>query len=183
MSDATPKPGWYSDPENPAAERWWNGVGWSEQQRPSTVADAASTPPATVAPATPATPVAPDSTGFVFGTTATTARPDPYAPPPPTQPYYGAAYGARPASATNGLALAGLLVSCFAWMFVTVVGPIVGIVLSIAGLAQAPRREQQGLPSGRGLAIAGIIVGAVVLVFMALAFLALLTVTTSSTFR
>ena len=178
MSDSTPRPGWYADPENPASERWWNGSGWSEQQRPATVA-AAPEPAAPVAP--PAFPLAPprapasgseSATGFTFGVAvgAGGSRPDPYAPPAPNPalPYYGAStpYGAATTSTTNGLALAGLLVSSLGWIILQILGPIIGIVLSVVGLTQANKRAQQGLPNtGRGLAIAGIIVGGSLLVF------------------
>lgn len=182
MSDALPKPGWYADPENPASERWWNGSGWSEQKRPASVAPetpgpAPAGPPAAAPivppPVFPAPPAAPAAPGFTYGVAAgADARPDPYAPPPPNpgQPYYGAVqpYGARPPSSTNGFALAGLLVSSFGWVVASVLGPIVGIVLSIVGLSQATKREQQGLPSGRGLAIAGIAVGGGLLLIVGL---------------
>lgn len=29
-TDSLPSPGWYSDPSNPAAWRWWDGVAWTE---------------------------------------------------------------------------------------------------------------------------------------------------------
>ena len=29
-----PAAAWYPDPGNPSLERWWNGVGWTEQTRP-----------------------------------------------------------------------------------------------------------------------------------------------------
>lgn len=152
MSDsAPPAAGWYADPENPAGERWWNGSGWSDHKRAST-ADA----------------------GFTFGATAAgqPGRPDPYAaasaaPAAPTaspyapSPYSPAPYGA-PAygSGTNGLAVAGLIVSAAGWLVLSFLGPIAGIILSAFGLAQAKRREAAGNPnSGRGMAMAGLIVG------------------------
>lgn len=176
MSDSTPKPGWYADPEDPASERWWNGSGWSEQQRPSTAFVAPASP--TTPPPVAAPPLVPsqgsDSSGFVFGTGAPAgARPDPYAPPAPTQAYYGAPYGARPPSATNGLALAGLLVSSIGWLFAGALAPVVGLILSIVGLSHAATRERQGLPGGRGLAMAGIVVSGIILV-IALLFLVVL---------
>ncbi|HEY0374075.1 MAG TPA: DUF2510 domain-containing protein [Amnibacterium sp.] len=49
---ATPQPGWYPDPQNPAGalDRWWNGAGWSEHTRRR-----GSTPLAATAPAPAAT--------------------------------------------------------------------------------------------------------------------------------
>jgi hypothetical protein len=190
MSDVSaPQPGWYADPENPAGERWWNGSGWSDHKRESTetataaaagaaaftVAPLAPTlgtpePAATFAPVTPAA----DSAGFTFGTAAPVAsdpRPDPYAPPAQgvatpyySSPYVGAPYGAPPyGSTTNGFALAGLIVSAVSWLIVPLLGPIAGIILSVFGLRTARQREAAGNPnSGRGLAMAGLIVGIII---------------------
>jgi hypothetical protein len=165
MSDATsPQPGWYADPENPAGERWWNGSGWSEHKRDSTAAAAAAVP----------APVTPDSAGFTFGAPtlgAPEARPDPYAPPPTAvaQPYYSSPYVTAPygapayGSGINGLALAGLIVSGVSWFIIPVFGSIAGIILSAFGLSMAKRREAAGNPNtGRGLAMAGLIVGIVI---------------------
>lgn len=142
MTDAaTPIAGWYPDPENPGGERWWNGSAWSDQRRATAPAPAA-------------------------------ARPDPYAPPP-VQPYYGATlpYGSRPASGLNGMALAGLLVSSVGWLIIPVLAPVAGIVLSLVGLQQAKAREAQGMPNpGRGLAIGGVVVGAIILLLGILVF-------------
>ena len=191
MSDVSaPQPGWYADPENPAGERWWNGSGWSEHKRDSTATAATASTyvgPGAAAPA--AAPVPPaataDSAGFTFGSPAPLAsdpRPDPYAPQAPgvAQPYYspyvGAPYGA-PAygSGINGLALAGLITSAVGWLIIPVLGSVAGIILSAFGLRTAGQREAAGNPnSGRGLAMAGlivgIIVGAVTLVFYIVVF-------------
>jgi hypothetical protein len=175
MSDsAPPAAGWYADPENPAGERWWNGSGWSDHKRAATVAETAAPVVAPVA----------DPSGFAFGTGAASAadgRPDPYAVP--TQPYYGAPtatpsagspyapspYSPAPYGApaygggTNGLALAGLIVSAAGWLVLGIIASIAGIILSAFGLAQARKREAAGNPNtGRSLAMAGLIVGIVV---------------------
>jgi hypothetical protein len=179
MSDATlPQAGWYADPEDPSRERWWNGSGWSDHKRPSTVAAAPTTPPAVArAPSVAAVPsippapaVVPAATGVDFGAPDPTGpRPDPYARPaysPYTpSPYSPAPYGAVAApSGTNPLALAGLIVSIVGVFFG--IAALVGIVLSILGLAEARKREAAGTPNpGRGLAIAGIVVGSVVAFF------------------
>jgi hypothetical protein len=164
MSDVSPpQAGWYQDPENPTGERWWNGSGWSDQKRTSTAA----------------APVA-ETTGFRFGgpDPSPGSRPDPYGPPPtysasqpsapptysPGSPYVAAPYGA-PAygSRTNGLAIAGLIVSAGGWIVLPFVAPIAGIILSAFGLARAKQAETAGNPNnGRGIAMAGLIIGIVV---------------------
>jgi hypothetical protein len=175
MSDVTPpQAGWYADPENAAGERWWNGSGWSDHKRDAT---SAVPTPETPAPEPPAavTP-APVETGFSFGSPAPAdPRPDPYAAPPAVraQPYYSAPasyapapYGAAaPRSNTNGLAIAGLAVSAAGWLVLGGLAAIAGIILSGFGLARARQLEAAGQPnSGRGIAMAGIIVGIAVLV-------------------
>lgn len=59
----------------------------------------------------------------------------------------------------NGLSIAGFIVSLVSFLggpFTILFGPIVGIVLSALGLWQIKKSEQQG----KGLAITGIILGA-----------------------
>jgi hypothetical protein len=174
MSDLTPpQAGWYADPENAAGERWWNGSGWSDHKRDATSAAAAPATPAT----TPTPPPAPVETGFSFGSPASVApRPDPYAPPPavqaqpyyaaPASPYAPAPYGAvAPRSNTNGLAIAGLVVSAAGWLVLGGIAAIAGIILSAFGLSRARQLEAAGVPnSGRGLAMAGLVIGIAVLV-------------------
>lgn len=40
-----PPPGWYPDPESPGAERWWDGVQWTANQRPAGGVVVAPQPP------------------------------------------------------------------------------------------------------------------------------------------
>lgn len=172
MSDATPpQAGWYADPENPSGERWWNGSAWSDHKRPSTIGAAAvpEVPAApVVAPVVPpvAPPVvAPVDAGFTYGSTdASAARPDPYAPAAAYAAYPQAPYGAAPSpSAANGLAIAGLITSLAGLIFTF--AALVGIVLSILGLVEARKRESAGNPNtGKGLALAGLIIGIVVVI-------------------
>lgn len=155
---------------------------------------------ADVAPAVAPAPPAPVETGFTYGspTAYSTPRPDPYAPaqppqyaPPPqytpapapqyapAQQYYGSPYVAPaygsvpPPPGVNGLAIAGLIVSAAGWIVLSFLAPIAGIILSAFGLAAAKRRAESGHPSpGRGIALAGIIVGIVVAVIGLIAIVA-----------
>jgi hypothetical protein len=173
---APPTAGWYPDPENATADRWWNGSSWSEQRRPRNAPAGWAPPAAGVAadvPAIPVPPVAP----------APAARPNPYAHPEHVQnPYSGAgtfqpaapgvapAYAPTPYSAVGGtptrnsLALGGFITSMvailFNWILFGAPG-IVGGILSIAGLNRANALARQGVVAGNGraMAIAGIAAG------------------------
>ncbi len=57
---------------------------------------------------------------------------------------------------TNGLAIAGLVLSILFWT------SLIGLILSIVGLQKSKSEEYNG--SGRGIAIAGIVIGAIFLV-------------------
>jgi hypothetical protein len=114
------------------------------------------------------------SAGFTFGTPGSDTsdpRPDPYAPPAQgyAQPYYSSPYVGAPYGSpgygmgTNGLALAGVIVSSAAWLVIPIIGPIAGIILSAFGLRVARQREAAGNPnSGRGIAMAGLIIGIII---------------------
>lgn len=175
MTDASrlPAAGWYPDPENPAGERWWNGASWSDQKR----GGPAAVPPVPPAPAGYTAPPTADQVytgpptgqdaGLQYGSAYAqagqpTGNPQ-YAPQPyASQPYASQPYGATPASSSNGLAIAGLVVSCVS-LLIGLYGltAIAGIVLSALGLRQANQKAAAGLlATGRGVAIAGIVVGA-----------------------
>lgn len=156
----------------------------------------ASVAPAASVEATPAAPAEAQS-GFTFGGTTPAGvvpRPDPYGanpaytPPGSTTPYYSpyvaAPYGA-PAygSGINGLALGGLIASAAGWFIIPIIGSIAGIILSAFGLRTARQRELAGNPNtGRGLAMAGLIIGIIItagtLLFWVIIIAALMTPTT-----
>ncbi|HWA66038.1 MAG TPA: DUF4190 domain-containing protein [Mycobacteriales bacterium] len=81
--------------------------------------------------------------------------PPPYAAPPGWQPQ---PYGYPQPTNTNGFAIAALVCSLVG-ILLAFIGPVGGIVFGIVGLRQARERGE----GGRGLAIAGIVIGAVVL--------------------
>jgi hypothetical protein len=74
-----------------------------------------------------------------------------YAPPP--GPAYPAAVG------TNSMAIASLVCSLLGWL--CGIGPILGIIFGILALGKIKQTGE----GGRGLAIAGIAIGAVLIVF------------------
>lgn len=85
--------------------------------------------------------------------------PPPYGGYPPPVGGYPPQYGAYPApQGTNGLAVASLVCSVTSPLLCFVLA-IVGVVLGVVALNQIKRTGQ----NGRGLALAGIIVGAVII--------------------
>jgi hypothetical protein len=85
-----------------------------------------------------------------------------YGYPPPQQP---GGYGYPPpsgypqqSSGTNGMAIASLVCSLLGWL--CVIGPILGLVFGFVALNQIKQTGQ----GGRGMALAGIIIGVLVLV-------------------
>ncbi|MGN6327168.1 DUF2510 domain-containing protein [Pseudolysinimonas sp.] len=186
MTDSSqPIAGWYPDPENAAAERWWDGAAWSDHRRPSTVAPAAPATPS--APEVPVPPAAPTDGSVAPGAMpsgpapaaepASSASASPYpaaAPAAPAQPAYGAyatppaapdynPYGApayRPSAPSNSLALVGLILACGSIIVGGILASIAGGIVSIIGLNRANQMRARGEQGDRrGMAIAGIIVG------------------------
>lgn len=84
---------------------------------------------------------------------------------PPQQPMMG-----QPAPKTNTLALIGFIIS------LACCGPV-GMVLSIIGLSQINKNPNEG---GKGLAIAGIIVGAISMVAAIIYFFVVMAVSLDS---
>jgi Domain of unknown function (DUF4190) len=84
-----------------------------------------------------------------------------YPPPPPGgygyPPTPPGGYGYPPPSqgvGTNGMAVASLVCSLFGWL--CLIGPILGLIFGILALNQIRQTGQRG----RGMAIAGIVIGA-----------------------
>jgi len=98
-----------------------------------------------------------------------TEQPPSYPPPPPGG--YGSAppppggYGYQPppqATGTNGMAIASLVCSLFGWL--CIIGGILGIIFGFLALNQIKQSGQ----GGRGMAIAGIVIGVIVTAIMIL---------------
>ncbi|OXM42562.1 DUF4190 domain-containing protein [Amycolatopsis alba] len=101
-------------------------------------------PPSFAAPDAPAPPVY-------------TPAPVAYPPQPYVQPYNPYAASAAPRSQDNGMAIAGLVCSLVG--LCSCVTVIVGVILGHIGLAKANRGEA----GGRGMALAAVIIGYVVI--------------------
>jgi uncharacterized protein DUF4190 len=87
-------------------------------------------------------------------------------PPPPVPPYgggysyadpYNPYAAARPQNSTNGLAIASLVVSLASLVVACGTTSFVGVILGILGMRDAKRTGQEGY----GLALAGVIIGAI----------------------
>jgi hypothetical protein len=75
-------------------------------------------------------------------------------------PGYPPAYGYRPPASTNGFAVASLVCAIVLfWMFG--VGGLLGVIFGIIGLRQCKANNERG----SGLAIAGIVIGSIVMLF------------------
>ena len=89
-----------------------------------------------------------------------TEQPPSYPPPPPPPP---GGYGypppgpgyPPPRAGTNAMAIASLVCSLFGWL--CLIGPILGVIFGFLALNQIKQTGQ----SGRGMALAGIIIGGI----------------------
>jgi hypothetical protein len=109
-------PGWYDDPDDPAAERYFNGQDWTPQRKRKPSTPSRPPQPDPYAPVPPAGPVDPYASAYPYGPVPPVPPAGPYGP---IDPYgapgpYGPAdpYGppARPAGAygpAGGYGLAG----------------------------------------------------------------------------
>ena len=87
-------------------------------------------------------------------------------PPPPGYGYPPPGYGypPPPSSTTNPMAIASLVSSLVGW--ICGIGPILGIIFGVIALNQIKQTGQ----GGRGLALAGLIIGGVEIALMLLYF-------------
>jgi hypothetical protein len=84
--------------------------------------------------------------------------PPPAAPTPPAPPAYGqtGGYGYQSTRGTNGLAVASLVLG-IAQIFICIIGGILALVFGY--IARRQIDESGGTQGGRGMAVAGIILG------------------------
>ncbi len=154
----------------PSAPGWWlasDGNWYSPEQRPGPAPQASAPEPSYVSAG-----VGPPLQVPVYG-----PPPIPYGyGPPPSAPGYGFTYGypsrqptyASPVSPKrNGLAVASLVCSFFFWLYG--IGAILGIVFGFVSRSQI--KHSGGTQRGKGMALAGIIIGfvSVVIVLPAIA--------------
>ncbi|MBO9577958.1 MAG: DUF4190 domain-containing protein [Microbacteriaceae bacterium] len=127
---ALPAADWYPDPGGSGQLRFWDGGAWTAHLRP-----------------TQAFAAAPSGYGAQPGH-------------PPYQPGYAAyppaypAYGPAPVPVTNGMAVASFVLSLVG-LVVAFVGPLLAIIFGHVALSQIKAKGE----GGRGLAIAGLVIG------------------------
>ena len=141
MSELPPAD-WYPDPEDPGQQRYWDGGQWTEHRAPAA---------ASSQPAEPAAPY-----GSSDGGTAAPAWDQ-------SSSAWGSSSPAGPApggAGTNGMAIASLVIAVISFFLAFVaIGGLGGIVAVVLGVL-ALRRVKGSGQGGRGLAIGGIVVGA-----------------------
>lgn len=103
--------------------------------------------------------------------------PDPQLPPqypnppypiqPPAYGYYAPIYPPAPRQQVSAFAIASLVTSILSWFVIPFVGGIVAVVLG--HIAHNEIRKANGAIGGRGMALAGLILGYVQIVFTILA--------------
>jgi hypothetical protein len=76
-------------------------------------------------------------------------------PPPPGGYGYPPPPGPGQGVGTNGMAIASLVCSLFGWL--CLIGPMLGLIFGFIALGQIKQTGQ----GGRGMAIAGIVIGAI----------------------
>lgn len=147
MSEIPPAD-WYPDPEQPGQLRYWDGTQWTDHRAPGTGAPATQ-------PTQPA-----------WGEQPTPA----WGQPAP----WGAAAPAT-STGTNGLAITSLIIAVLsfflAFVMVGAVGGVIAVVLGVVGLRQV--NASGGTQGGRGLAVSGIVIGALSIVLGLVIFLVL----------
>ncbi len=166
MSDVSQGPGWWLASDG----KWYSpeqAPGYVPQPAvPETPPTADITSPYGSDPGMPST-----ATGFGPPPVPPGYGPAPTAPgygppsgppgyPPPVEPGYGypqpgPLYGYAPVSKTNGLAIASLVCSFFFWLYG--VGAILAIIFGFIARSQIKRSGDT--QQGKGLALAGIIIG------------------------
>jgi hypothetical protein len=137
--------GWYPDHYNPERERYWSGTEWTDDYRPR-----------------PAPPSQEATTG---GWATSEAAPPEYTRPCPfcAEPVKNTAVVCRhcgrdlaggPPSRTNGFAIASMVLG-IVWIYW--IGSILALVFGYVALHQI--RQSRGTQGGRGMAIAGVVLG------------------------
>lgn len=141
---SVPGPGWFANPEDDRQIRWWNGEGWTEHKQPK--------PPDQVPEAPPYVPMG----SYYAGATATEA------------PKLKRGEKDRQIRRNNSFAYTGCVFGLLSFLFNPfAILSVLAIVFSAIGLAKSNELEGRGKVTGRGTAIAGVILGLIGLAYLA----------------
>jgi hypothetical protein len=141
MDPAQTKPsGWYPDPSDASVQRWWNGISWGDQTRPTNLSAASS--------------IAPKPAARIV---------DPYAPVAPTPPTLSTPTTPRAGQfrLVNPIGRAGLILG-FVSIFLNFVciPSILAIIFSAIGIGVFQKLRSSGQQvNGLGWCIAGLVMG------------------------
>lgn len=155
-----PGPGWYPDPAEASHVRWWSGVAWTDHRAPKQAAAAAPAAPAPVASQPlapqPAAPVLAEAPPYVPFASHDAQRA--YVAPPKLS----RGEKDRQVRRNNPLGYAGCVLALVGLIFnIFAIPSILATVFSAIGLAKSFDLERRGLITGRGIAIAGLVIGIV----------------------
>jgi hypothetical protein len=145
-------PGWRPDPEKPGMVRWWNGLGWSDARRS---ADATiERVRAQVTDAQRGSTITSAQVGRLNGDRSTLGA------------AATAAATGRAIAATNPFASAAVAIGILGVLFgLYGLLPIVGLIVSIAGLVRSRRLAAEGArKTGVGQSLLGLVISVVGLV-------------------
>lgn len=167
MSDLPPA-NWYPDPEVPGQQRYWDGTQWTEHRAPGP--GAAGTGPQD--PSSQAVGTGPPQYQQGYGQQGY-GQPGVGGPPQYQQPYgqQQQHYGQQSASSTSGMAIASLVLA-IVWL--GGIGSLAAVVFGILAIRQI--NNSRGAQGGKGMAIAGTVIGGLGIVASILFWALILTV-------
>lgn len=139
-----PGPGWFVNPEDDRQMRWWSGEAWTEHRQPI---------PPDPDPEPEAAPYVPMGS-YYAGATVTEA------------PKLKRGEKDRQIRKNNSFAYTGCVLAILSFLFNPfAILSILGVVFSAVGLAKSHDLEGRGKVTGRGTAIAGIVMSLIGLAY------------------
>jgi hypothetical protein len=141
---SVPGPGWFVNPEDDRQLRWWSGEAWTEYKQ--------AVPQPQEAPIKPTYVPMAGYSAQVCGSDA---------------PKLKRGEKDRQVRKNNSFAYTGCVLALVSFLFNPLaILSVLGIVFSAIGLARSHELEDRGMVTGRGVAIAGIVLGLVGLAFV-----------------
>jgi hypothetical protein len=168
---ALPPAGWYLDPHTQTTMRWWSGEQWTEHQQPIDPVPASTPVPVPVPVPRPAPASAPAAYVPMGGESAQGAA---EAEAPRLTGRALRIERERQARRNNVFAWLGLLFAVISFLFNPfAVLSVLAVIFASVGLARAQNLSDAGVEySGRGTAVAGLVVGLIASVIFLVRFFA-----------